>query len=386
MGILIVMALGVGASLDAAAPESKRLIRARDYIADEQWGRAIEQLRAAVADPKETRRDEALYWLAHSLHEAGDPGAAVSTVNRLERDFPASMWVRPARSLRIAIAVRLQRSDVLWHVAVPPPPPPAPARTPAPPKPAPAPGHAPPVPPPADGPPPPTPPPPPPAMWYTGPIDPDDDMRVLALAGLLRTDPEKVVPMLGQIAFESDNQGSAMRALFMLAQSSSPKARETVVRVARTGPEPLRAAAVRDLARFGGPEVSRDLLSVYGTANVPVKVQIVKSLGERSEQSALLTIVNTEADGEIRSRAIVSLGQAGGAAQLARLYASAAPKIKRSIIDGLFFSRAESELIRIAESERGREGAVLRRHALASLRLLGTPKAKEYLQKVRETR
>ena len=223
-------------------------------------------------------------------------------------------------------------------------------------------------------------------MWYTGPIDPDDDMRVLALAGLLRTDPEKVVPMLGQIAFESDNQGSAMRALFMLAQSSSPKARETVVRVARTGPEPLRAAAVRDLARFGGPEVSRDLLSVYGTANVPVKVQIVKSLGERSEQSALLTIVNTEADGEIRSRAIVSLGQAGGAAQLARLYASAAPKIKRSIIDGLFFSRAESELIRIAESERGREGAVLRRHALASLRLLGTPKAKEYLQKVRETR
>jgi HEAT repeats len=397
LAIVVAIALGLGAGVEAAAPESKRLILARDYIADERWALAIEQLRAAVADPKETRRDEALYWLAHSLQESGDPGAAVATIGRLERDFPASMWVKPAQSLRIAIAVRLQRSDVLWHLATPPPPPPAPPKG-APPRPvmadtpppsmpaapAPRPMMLPPK--PAVKPAPPAPPPPPPSMWYTDVINPDEDLRILALAGLMRSDPEKVVPILGQIAFETENPGSAKRAVFVLAQSSSPKARETVVRVAKIGPEPVRVAAVRDLARFGGPDVSKDLLNVYVTADEPVKWEIVKSLGDRSEKVALLTIVNAEKDGKIRSRAIVRLGQAGGVVQLAGMYKSATPEVKRSIIGGLFLARAESELIRIAEAERAPKGAELRKDALERLRLLGTPKAKEYLQKVSETR
>ena len=72
--------------------------------------------------------------------------------------------------------------------------------------------------------------------------------------------------------------------------------------------------------------------------------------------------------------------------QLAGMYKSATVDTKRSIIGGLFFARAEAELIRIAETERGPEGEVLRKEALERLRLLGTPKAQEYLQKVSETR
>ena len=41
----------------------------------------------------------------------------------LEREYPASLWVKPAGSLRLDIAVHLQRSDVLWATAVPLPPP-----------------------------------------------------------------------------------------------------------------------------------------------------------------------------------------------------------------------------------------------------------------------
>jgi HEAT repeat protein len=223
-------------------------------------------------------------------------------------------------------------------------------------------------------------------MWYSEAFHPDVDLRIQALGGLMRTDPEKVVPILGQIAFESEHDGPAMRAVFMLAQSSLPKARETVVKVATTAKEPVRVAAVRDLARFGGPDVSEDLLHVYATANEPVKRQIVKSLGERSEQRALLTIVKTEREGKLRSSAIVSLGRAGGTAHLAAMYKSASPDNKRSIIGGLFFARAESELIRIAEAERARGDELLREEALDRLRLLGTPKAKEYLLKVSEKR
>jgi HEAT repeat protein len=350
-------------------PESKRLSRAKDYIADEQWPRAIDELHAAVADPKESRRDEALYWLAHSLNQSGDQGSAVETIGRLERAFPSSIWVKPARSLRIEIAVRLNRSDVLWWTALLPPPPPTPARAPkvsAPPAP-----RA------------PKPPPPPPQLWYSDKFDPDDDLRVLALGGLMKTDAEKVVPILGQIAFDGDNLGPAKRAVFMLAQSSLPTARATVVRVAKTGPEAVRLVAVRDLGRFGGPDAAQDLLSLYTTANEPVKFQIVKSLGERAETFALLRIVESEKDGALSFTAIAGLGQAGGVVELAKMYRSASLQRRRPIIAGLFRARADVELIRIAEAE---VDAELRQAVFERLRLLGTPKAKEYLQQVSKKR
>ena len=372
--MVVALALGWGASADAwgaevRAPESKRMGRAKDYIADEQWPRAIEELRLAVADAKEPRRDEALYWLAHSLNQSGDQASSVETIGRLERDFPESMWVKPARSLRIEIAVRLNRSDVLWWTALPPPAPPAPVKV----KP-PAAGRAPKVLPPRPLP-----------IWYPDKYDPDADLRVQALGALMKIDAERAVPILGQIAFESEHPGPAARAVFMLAQSSLPMARETVMQVARaqTAPEIVRVAAVRDLGRFGGPEASKDLMSLYTTVNEPLKIQIVKSLGERAETLALVRIVESEKDGTLRFSAIAGLGQAGGAMQLARLYKSASPQGKRPIIIGLFSARADGELISIAEAERDHE---LRGEALERLRLLGTPKAKEYLQKVSEKR
>ena len=201
----------------------------------------------------------------------------------------------------------------------------------------------------------------------------------------MKTDAERVVPILGQIAFESEHPGPAARAVFMLAQSSLPQARETVMQVARaqTAPEVVRLAAVRDLGRFGGPEASKDLMSLYMTVTEPVKIQIVKSLGERAETLALVRIVESERDGTLRFSAIAGLGQAGGAVPLARLYKSASPQGKRPIIIGLFSARADGELIHIAETEPDVE---LREQALERLRLLGTPKAKEYLQKVSEKR
>ncbi|HEY0876379.1 MAG TPA: hypothetical protein VGD94_23095, partial [Vicinamibacterales bacterium] len=91
--------------------QSPRLERAKDLIAEEQWVRAIEQLRAAAADAAEKNKDEALFWLAHSQHQARDLAGAVETIARLERQHPASRWVKPARSLRIEIAQKLRRDD-----------------------------------------------------------------------------------------------------------------------------------------------------------------------------------------------------------------------------------------------------------------------------------
>lgn len=396
------MAVSVGiTAADTGWPvESKRLAQAKDLIAEEQWTRAIDILKVAASDPKETGRDEAIYWLAHSLYHAGDSASALEAIRRLERDFPSSLWVKPAGALRIEMAVRMRRNDVLWWTAVAPPPPPAPppavgptepAKPPVPPR---KPGRVaagkrvpePPIPPP----PPadaavvvPPPPPRPASVWIPEGYHPDIDQRIQALGYLIQSDAEKVIPVLREIALEAEHPGPAGRALFVLAQSGKPEARATVVQVAKTGPEPMRLVAVRELGRFGGPEISKELLQVYTISDLAVKRQVVKSLGERFDQPALVTIVQQEKNADLRNRAIVTLGNVGGNEPLRVLYGSASIEMKRPIIVSLFNARAEAELIQIAMRERD---VTLRNEIHNYLRRLDTPKAREYLQKVNQNR
>jgi len=365
----VVAALVCPQALRAELPESKRLERAKDLIADEQWARAVGELKAAVADPAELKKDEALFWLAHSQNEVHDAGGAIETIGRLEQDYPKSAWVKPARLLRLQVAKRLQRTDFLWYTAAPPAPPSPPALPPARVFPVPS---APATPPSAIAPP------APPVMWAPRGYLPDTDLRIQALSSLIRTDAVKVIPMLKTIALESGNPGEARRAIFVLAQSGRPDARLTVVELATTGPEPVRIAAVRELGRVGGPAVLSELLQVYSTASERVKMQVVSSLGQRDATTALLRIAQSETNRDLRNTAIVTLAESGGREQLVTLYVRAAADGKRPIITSLFSARADIELIRIAETERD---PAVRREVLARLRLLGTPRALEYLER-----
>jgi len=380
----------------AMAPDSKRLARAKDFIADEQWQRAIDELKAAAADSKEPNRDEALFWLAHSEHQVQDLAAAVDTIAQLERDFPTSRWVRPARSLRVEIAQQLKRDDVLWYAAAPPPLPPPPV-TPgvAPPSaPTPRPPVAPRAPrPPVGTPPPPgqpaplpPPPPPDPAAWFPAPFEPDTDLRIQALGSLLEANPERVIPLLRQIALESKDSSEARRAVFVLAQSDRAEARTTVVEVARSGPEVVRIAAVRELGRFGGADAGPELMEVYSTATPRVKREVVSSLavlGNGDDHAALFRIARTEADPQVRNVAILTLGRPGmkDLPKLRALYASAPHDSRRTVLLALANARDEDELIRIASTEGDPQ---LQQEARRQLRLLGTPKALKYLEEHKE--
>jgi HEAT repeat protein len=208
---------------------------------------------------------------------------------------------------------------------------------------------------------------------------PDTDLRIQALGSLIHTDAGKVIPMLKQIALDGANPGEARRALFVLAQSGRADARSTVVDVAKTGSGPVRLAAVRELGRVGGAAVLDDLLHVYVTGNQQVKYQIVTSLGQRDAAPALMRIAQSESDQRLRDVAIVTLGQAGGREQLVSLYGRASVRAKHPIILGLFNAQADDELIRLAERERDPQ---VRQEILSRLRLLGTPKATLYLEKI----
>jgi hypothetical protein len=369
------------AAAEPVGPESKRLARAKDYVNEERWPQAVDELRAAIADSKETRKDEALYWLAHSLNQLGDRAASVETISRLEREYPSSMWVKPARALRIEIAVRLGRSDVLWYAAMPPSPPAAivvpkgpakarpdkssepkaahpgagPAKLPAPP------------------------------LWYADSYSSDANSQILALSALMKIDSERAIPLLMNYAFEND-PGLASRAVLVLAQSELPKAVDSVVKIAKTGSEPAKITAVRALGRVGPPKVSTELLQVYDTAGYSLKLQVVRSLGERADKGALTQIVRLEKNPMLRYVAIEGLGQAGAVDQLFTMYKTAAILERSAIITGLFNARADAELIQICDVERKGGNPKLASDVVDRLRLLSTPKAKEYLLKVSEKR
>ena len=216
-------------------------------------------------------------------------------------------------------------------------------------------------------------------MWVPEGYLPDTDLRIQALGSLIRTDGAKVIPMLKEIALKADRPNQSRRALFVLVQSGRPEARSTVVDVAKTGPETVRIAAVRELGRFGGSAVSNDLLQVYPTGTVKVKYQVVTSLGSRDDAVALLKIAQSETDRELRDVTIATLGQAGAGEQLFVFYNRAPSDAKRPIIKGLFYAQADEYLIRIAERERDEP---VRREVLTRLRELGTPKAMAYVEKV----
>ena len=347
----VVVGLVVGAAQGAVASEpadSPRLARAKDLIADERWAAAIPELRAAVNDRKEQNKDEALFWLAHSQNQAGDLAEAVESIRSCRRTIRrAAGSSRRGRSM-IELAQKLGRRDVLWLTAVPPTPPVAPVRRRA-----------------AAAAPPrvrarrPSPPAPPAAAVRPGAAGarcahaagaaagaagggnlvrgaylPDTDLRVQALGRLIPTDAPKVIPILRNIALEADNPGAARRAVFVLAQSRNPQAQSTVVDVAKWRRRPFAwrpcassaASAVRTSARICSRCIRR--------GNAPVKQQVVFSLGERADTSALLRIVQTENDDELRDAAILTLGRAGGREQLRVLFGRASKDARQAVIRG----------------------------------------------------
>ena len=378
-------------ALAAMVADSERLSRAKDLIADEQWRRAIVELRAAYDDPGEPARDEAAFWLAHSLHQAGDTAAALQAIEQLERRFPRSRWAFPARSLKIEIAHRLNRNDVLWEFATPPPPPPAAPAPAAIPSPAPSPAVTPPPPPAA-----------PPAL-HALPAEParvvrprrqwvksddfDDleifaelDLRIQALGSLIRVEPARAVPMLKNVALNATDVDQARRAIFVLMQSDLPDARVAVADIARSGSEAVTVAAVRELGLERSPEAARLLTDLYSSGSSPVKTQVIRALGTARQPQSLMRIVRSEEERALRESAVAALGQAGARPQLAMIYRQQ-PDLRMPAIAALFAAAGEDELIAIARSERDPK---LREEALARLKLFGTPRAKAFVETARK--
>jgi tetratricopeptide (TPR) repeat protein len=211
--------------LTLATTESADYDRGTSSLDSGRYDRAIESFDKVIAKNGK-KVDGAMYWKAYALHRLGKRDEAIRTIEELEKKFPSSRWSNDAKALLIDVR---QASGQ--------------------------------------------------------PVSPDkagdEELKLIALNGLMMRNPEQAIPMVEQLLTSSASPKLKERGLFVLAQSASPRAKTLLAEVAKGKANPdLQLKALDYLGAFGGgPDVPL-LVDVYKTtSDIDVKKRVIRSLG-----------------------------------------------------------------------------------------------------------
>ena len=276
---------------------------------------------------KGERADGALYWSAYALNKRGRRDDALAAITALRNAHPKSRWLRDARALEAEIR------QASGQTAVPEP-------------------------------------------------NGDDDLKLMALGGLMNADPDRALPLVEQMLASSQSEKVRDRALFVLAQGGSPKAREVLVRIARTGPdEDTQTRAIRYLGLFGGQESGQALVDIYKSSqNARARKAVLQAFMVAGDRARLLEVARTETSPELKREAIHLIGVSGGGDQLWQLYQQeASVEAKGAIINALFVGGSIDRLAELAQKEADPR---LRREAIQKLGLTGASKSAAVLKQI----
>jgi tetratricopeptide (TPR) repeat protein len=301
--------------------------RARDLIEEGRFERAVQDLNRVIDMKSSTRTDAALYWKAYSLAKLGQQADALKTVTDLYEKFGNSRWLKEAKALEVEIR---QASGQ--------------------------------------------------------PVRPesqnDDDLKLYALRGLMNSDPDQALPILEKMLAGTDSPRVKDRALFVLSQSHSTRARDIIANVAKGNANPdLQLKAIRYLGIMGGADNRQVLVDVYRTSNdVAVKRAILRSYMTAGDRERLLAVAKGETDPALRGDAVHQLGIVHAGAELSQLYQSeSSVEVKKRILQAMFIGGESDKLIELAKSERDPE---LRRTAIHNLGLMKRPGTTEALTSI----
>ena len=309
----------VSESADAAEEQASKEDEAYDRgtaaLDEERWDRAIEAFDAVVRMAGK-KADAGLYWKAYALNKAGRASDALTAIAQLRKSAPQSKWLNDARALELEIR---QRSG-----------------------------------------------------QRTSPeTEGDEDLKLMALNGLLNTDSERALPLLEKFLTGNSSSKLRERALFVLSQSDSPRAREIVMRIARGQQSPeMQETAIRYLGLFGGDASKQALADLYqSSSDVSVKKAVLQSFMVSGQKARVLAAARGEKSEELRKSAIHLLGVMGAQPELWEMYqADASVEVKKAILHAMFVGGGSDRLTEVAKSEKDPE---LRKAAIHSLGVMG---------------
>jgi hypothetical protein len=220
--------------------------QARDAIENAQFEIAIQDFDRVLADSAKEHADAALYWKAYSQNRIGESKEALKALSDLTKEYAKSTWAKDAK----ALALEIQQAA---------------------------------------------------GQPVSAELQNDEELKLLALRGIMQSDPEKAVPIIEKMLDGNASPRVRDRALFVLAQSRAPKAHDIVIKTARNNANPdLQRSAIRYLGMMGGDD--RDaLIGIYRTASdAAVKRQIINALFSQHNAKALVELARAEKDPSLK--------------------------------------------------------------------------------------
>jgi hypothetical protein len=298
----------------------------REALDEDRYDRAAERF-GELAKIHGPQADAALYWKAYAENRLGKRDAALATLESMKRTFPQSRWQKDAAALEIEVRQRAGQ-------------PPSPE------------------------------------------AQSDDELKMLAIQGLMNSDPERALPLLEKVLSGTGTPKEKSKALFVIAQSGSPQAKQILGRIASGESNPdLQRKAVEYLGIFGGREARKTLAEVYAkTADESVKRAILRSYMISGDKDDLFAAAKDEKSEELRREAIRQLGIVHGVAELQQLYQKeSSTEVRRELLKAFFLAGDAGRLAEAAGNEKDPE---LRRTAVRNLGLINSVESAKALQNI----
>lgn len=320
--------------------------QAREAIENSQFDRAVEELNRVIARVNigvgggvgggvgagagwnsGAGADAAMYWKAYSQSKLALSDDALRTIKDMARQFAASPWVKDAKALELEI-----RQSA---------------------------GQA-----------------------VSAELQGDEELKLLALRGVMQTDPDKGLPIIEKMLSGNATPRLRDRALFVLSQSRSPRARDILINTAKNNAYPdMQLLAIRYLGFMGGTGDRERLADIYRTSSNPaVKRGIVQSYFMSGNVEKLTEIARGEKDSDLRLAAIRDLGimnRPGAAETLASIYGSdTSAEVRKAVVNALFLQRNAKALVDLA---RGEKDPGMKKDIVQKLSVMKAPEATDYM-------
>ena len=322
----------------------------REALDEDRYDQAAAKFQQ-LAEMNGPQTDAALYWKAYAENRMGKRDTALTTIADLKKRFPQSRWKKDAEALEIEVR---QSSGQKPNPEA----------------------------------------------------ESDKDLKILALQALLRSDPDRAMPIVEKVLNGSSSPKDKSKMLFLVAQTGSPQGMEIIARIAKGQSNPdLQRKAVEYLGLFGGVRggveggvaggikggvggstsgsvSSRQLLAeVYASnADASVKRAVLRSFMLAGDRASLFAAAKSEKDEGLRGEAIRQLGLVHGTSELEQLYqAEGSTQIRREILQAFFLAGDAKRLVDAAQGEKDPE---VRRAAIRNLGLIHSDDSAKALQTI----
>ena len=307
--------------------------QAREAIENSQFDQALQELNQLTdpiwvgKDPTNGWGDAALYWKAYSQSKLALSDEALQTIKELSKQFAKSTWVKDAK----ALAVEIQQAA---------------------------------------------------GQPVSADLQNDEELKLLALRGIMQSDPEKGLPIIEKMLAGGGTPRVRDRALFVLAQSRSARARDIIANTAKNNSNPeLQTRAIRYIGMMRSGDNNELLAGIYRSSpDASVKRAIIQSYFTSGNADKIGELARTEKDSDLRRIAIRNLGmmnRAGVSDTLVAIYKSdSSSDVRREIVNSLFIHRDAKALVDLARAEKDPS---LKKDIVSRLSVMKAPEATDYM-------